>query len=439
MKQKLAFFSHFRAAIWTGALDAYPWWGRPPVWLARLLCALGRDIVSGEIGLRSMSLVYTTLLSLVPLLAFSFSLLKGFGAHSQVEPLLLNLLQPLGDSGQRVAEQIMAFVENIKVGVLGSVGLGVLLYTVSSLIHKMIKAIDFTWNGRGERSFIQRLGIYMLMIVLGPLVIFSVAGAISSAVEAPWVQHLLEVDVIGSAYEMVIRWTPLLLVVVMLSLIYWILPGQRVHWYNALAGGVLAALLWKLLGWIFATVVVGSAKYTAIYSAFASALLFIIWLHLSWLVLLLGSRFVYYLEYPSSMRPAVAPLISSPRRTLDVLFCIVAGFYDRSGGIAADALTRRVGIGEEQLDRFVGALEGMGLILRTEGVPERYVPARAPERVLLADVLASVHGWRDSAGGSELEHPAVRSLLERVDGAVRDTLSGETLEFWVRQSEERDD
>ena len=101
----------------------------------RLLVVLVRQFVAGELNLRAMSLVYTTLLSIVPLLAVSFSVLKGFGVHNQVEPLLLNFLQPLGSRGVELSNNIIGFVENIKVGVLGSLGLLFLLYTVVSLIH----------------------------------------------------------------------------------------------------------------------------------------------------------------------------------------------------------------------------------------------------------------------------------------------------------------
>ena len=431
----MQFTARLRHALWQQPLSAYSWSVKPLVWLARCARALGRDLMSGEIGLRSMSLVYTTLLSLVPLLAFSFSLLKGFGVHNQVEPLLLNLLEPLGEGGVRVTEQIMLFVGNIKVGVLGSVGLGVLLYTVTSLIHKMIKAIDFTWNGRGERSFLHRLGIYMLMIMLGPLILFSVAGAVSSAIEVSWIQGLLETRLIGGVYAVLIDWMPVLLVVVMLSLIYWVLPGEQVQWYSALAGGVLAALLWKFLGWVFATVVVGSAKYTAIYSAFASALLFMIWLHLSWLVLLLGSRFVYYLEHPWNMRAGGCPQAASTRRMLDVLYRIVSGFYRHSGGVTSVELVCQLGIGEDQLEMLIQPLRARGIVLRTGDASGAYLPARSPDQILLADVVELVHDWHSGDAGEEgPEHPAVTALLARLDQSVRSGLAGQTLADWVRQS-----
>ena len=78
----------------------------PRRWLVvamRMLVVLARQLLGGQLNLRAMSLVYTTLLSVVPLLAVSFSVLKGFGVHNQLEPVLLNFLAPLGAKGTEVA------------------------------------------------------------------------------------------------------------------------------------------------------------------------------------------------------------------------------------------------------------------------------------------------------------------------------------------------
>ena len=105
--------------------------------LLRYLFVIVRDLHDGELTLRAMSLVYTTLLSMVPLLAVSFSVLKAFGVHNQVEPLLLEFLEPLGPKGEEIGRNIILFVDNVNVGVLGAVGLGFLFYTVLSLISKI--------------------------------------------------------------------------------------------------------------------------------------------------------------------------------------------------------------------------------------------------------------------------------------------------------------
>ena len=137
----------------------------------RLLAVSSRDFSEGLINLRAMSLVYTTLLSLVPLLAVSFSVLKGFGVHNQIEPLLLNFLAPLGPKGGEIAASIIGFVENLNVKVLGAVGLAVLLYTVFSLIQKIEDAFNDIWRVRRQRSLARKISDYMSVLLIGPVLI----------------------------------------------------------------------------------------------------------------------------------------------------------------------------------------------------------------------------------------------------------------------------
>src|SRR4030095_8078700 len=88
-----------------------------PLWtVARILrypYALSRDILQGQLTLRAMGLVYTTLLSIVPLIALSFSVLKGLDYHRELEPMLVSFLEPIGEKGPELTAQIMEFVDNV--------------------------------------------------------------------------------------------------------------------------------------------------------------------------------------------------------------------------------------------------------------------------------------------------------------------------------------
>jgi len=137
----------------------WPW-----TWLyktGRTAYALIRDIVSGHLALHAMSLVYTTLLSIVPLLALSFSVLKALGVHQRMEPMLYQFFQPMGPQGVQLAEQILGFVDNMKVGVLGSVGLALLVYTVISLVQKIERSFNMIWRVPDMRSMAQRFSNYL--------------------------------------------------------------------------------------------------------------------------------------------------------------------------------------------------------------------------------------------------------------------------------------
>ena len=107
------------------------------VWLLRYPFALVRDSVQGDLNLRAMSLVYTTMLSLVPLIALSFSLLKAFDFHYELGPILAGVLAPLGDKADELSSKIIDFVDNVQGAALGSVGLAFLLFTVVSMVQKV--------------------------------------------------------------------------------------------------------------------------------------------------------------------------------------------------------------------------------------------------------------------------------------------------------------
>ena len=138
MKSRLTgLLTRSQSLIWGKQAKQRPQRQQGVLRLIRTLLILGRDLAMGQLTLRAMSLVYTTLLSIVPLLALSFSVLKAFGVHNQIQPMLLKLLEPLGDQGTQVAQLIAEFIQNMNVGVLGAVGLALLLYTSISLVQKI--------------------------------------------------------------------------------------------------------------------------------------------------------------------------------------------------------------------------------------------------------------------------------------------------------------
>ena len=144
------------------------------IYLLKLIYATVRGFSTNELTLRAMSLVYTTILSIVPLLAFSISILKAFGVvENQLEPFLNNFLEPLGEKGVEITTQILEFINKINFGVLGVVGLLMLIYTSVSLIMKIEDSLNHIWKIKRGRSIIRRLSDYITILVIGPLLMFS--------------------------------------------------------------------------------------------------------------------------------------------------------------------------------------------------------------------------------------------------------------------------
>ncbi len=218
----------------------------------RLGYVMLRELLGGQLNLRAMSLVYTTLLSLVPLLAVSFSVLKGFGVHNQIEPILFNFLEPLGEKGREVGEQIIGFVENVKAGVLGSVGLAFLLYTVISLIQKVESAFNFVWQVDRLRSLSQRFSSYLSVILIGPVLVFSALGITASFMSLDLVQRLLTIEPFGYLFVVASKLMPYVLICAAFTFIYVFIPNTRVRVGAALVGALVGGVLWQSTGCAFA-------------------------------------------------------------------------------------------------------------------------------------------------------------------------------------------
>ena len=278
--------------------------------LAHLLEVLIRDLAQGYLSLQAMSLVYTTLLSLVPLLAVSFSVLKGFGVHNQIEPALHSLVAPLGNEADDVTRRIIGFVDNMKVGVLGSVGLGLLIYTIVSMVQKIEEALNYTWHVQRSRSFFQRFGRYISVILVGPVLVFAALGVSASVMSTTLMQDILAVEPVGRAMKAAARLVPFVLITAAFTFVYLFVPNTRVRFGPALVGAVVAGLLWQSAGWAFTRFVVSSTQYAAIYSGFAILVLFMIWVYVAWLIVLVGASIAFYQQHPEYLTagPADAPL-----------------------------------------------------------------------------------------------------------------------------------
>ena len=147
--------------IWGASLASLPPRRRQAVKAVRIAYMLGRELASGTLTLRAASLVFTTLLSIVPLLAVSFSLLKAFGVHARLELVLFSVMEPLGEKGVEIATRIIEFVDQVKVGLLGGVGLIVLFITVLSLLRKVESALNTTWRVHPSPNITQRISSYL--------------------------------------------------------------------------------------------------------------------------------------------------------------------------------------------------------------------------------------------------------------------------------------
>jgi membrane protein len=398
--------------------------------------ALWRDLARGDLTLRAMSLVYTTLLSIVPLIALSFSIFKGLNFHKELEPVLYSFLEPVGERAYELTGQIMEFVDNVSSGVLGSLGLVFLLYTVISMVQKVEESFNFVWRVEQPRSFARRFSEYVSVMVVGPALIVAAVGLIATFGNIAAVKTLARYEPFGSLLVTLGHLTPYILVTAVFTFMYAFVPNTQVRLRPALIGGLFAGVLWAGSGVVFTSFVAGSTRTMVIYAGFAIVILALIWLYISWLVLLVGAQLAFYLQNPHYLRPGRGEIhVNSSLRervALSIMYLVVNDYRDARRRWTTNSLAEHLELPGAALSPIVNALERSKLLLLADG--DTWVPAREPDSIKLADVLEAVRHdtagprlgrIRDVAPAVEAARRAEQALTESLRGrSVRDLVTG---------------
>ena len=374
----------------------WPW-----TWLytaGRTAYAIVRDIIAGNLTLHAMSLVYTTLLSIVPLLALSFSVLKALGVHERMEPFLFQFFEPMGPQGVQLAEQILGFVDNMKVGVLGSVGLALLVYTVVSLVQKVERSFNMIWRVPEMRSLAQRFSNYLSVIMIGPLLMVSAIGVSATIFSSGFVQTMMEIEPFGSVIIQVSRLMPFFLVCGAFTFVYVFMPNTRVQLRYAFIGGVVAGIAWQAASLLFASFVAGSTKYAAIYSSFAIGIILLIWMYLNWMILLLGASIAFYLQNPGSVAKRQEVQLSpelQEKVALVLMWLVCKPFSEGKPAPQQEELEQRLRVPGSVTRRVSDKLIRAGLLTLAGEDGDRLAPGQALDLIRVDDVLSAVRKDED--------------------------------------------
>lgn len=427
-------------ALWAPGISGRPAAVRLGYAIARHLYALVRDLVSGQLTLRAMSLVYITLLSTVPFLAFSFSLIKVFGVHNSLKPQLYRLLQPLGPKGAEITDAVIGAVDKVQGGVLGTVSLAFFIYTAIAMVQRVEASFNYVWHVTRPRSLARRLTEYVAVLLIGPVVMTAAVGLIASISSDVLVQRILAIEPFGSALLLAGTVLPYVLVIAVFTFLYKFLPNAPVQLRAAVTGGVVAGSLWSLVGSVFASILALSGARNAIYSTFAITISALIWLYVSWLVLLSGAQIAFYVQNPMALRLGrQEPRMSNGLReriALNVMYLVGLAFRSGNSRCTTRTISSETNIPGLTLGPVIADLEAAGLISAIQ--EEALVPGRDLSRITLADILAAVRaGCETGALVQPTWSAPVDDVARGVESAIDRLTTGTTLSDLLDQGESR--
>jgi membrane protein len=385
--------------------------------------AVIRDLFGGEINLRAMGLVYTTLLSLIPLLAISFAILAAFGVSRDLQPIVYEFFRPMGNPGAaEITTRVMHFVGRVSSRVVGTVGLAVLLWTLVGTIKKVEDSFNFVWRVEHARSFARRLTEYVSLLIIGPMLMVGFLALSHAALGNASVHDVVNLAPLQRLRGTGIDLAPYVMVTAFFVVLYMFIPNTRVRLWPALVGAATAGVLWAAVGKVFTNLVVLSTRLTIVYAGFAFIVAALLWTYFGWLILLAGAQLSFYIQNPSYLRLGLRELRLS-NVEIEHLALNLMYFIGRAQAQGAEAwnvhrLANEFGLPGIAITRIACALEAGGLL--TLSADDQCKLNRAPEAIA---VYAIISVARNQKSGDfivrDTRVPAVDAFAARLESAWR--------------------
>ena len=424
--------------VWGDGLTRHGPPGRVVAGVFRNLYAVMRDIASGQLNLRAMSLVYTTLLSVVPLIAVSFSALKAFGVHEDIEPHLYGFMEPLGPKGVEITDYIMNLVNNVNSNVLGGIGFIFFIYTAISMVQKVEDSFNYVWYVSKPRSFATRLVEYSTVLIVGAIAVGLSVKALVEFSKERLVVEMQENVVFAPVFSLTDRLMPYLITIGIFTFLYKFMPNTRVRLRSAIVGGVAGGFLWATTASIFTSFIATSSNRQAIYASLAVAISALIWLYLNWIILLIGSQIAFYFQNPAYLRVGRRePRLSNEMReriALNIMYLVGKEHRNPVIGVDLRSIGRTLRIPTITLAPIALGLEARGLLTTNE--KEQLLPGKEMSRIVLKDVLSVVrHEGETGSHKTPRWDDAVDALGKSIDTSVGGMLGNKTLAQLLDETE----
>jgi membrane protein len=401
--------------------------------LLRYPYALLRDLSRGQINLRAMGLVYTTLLSLIPLLAFAFAILKFFGGHRDLVPIVYEFFRPVGEpAATDLTSRAVQFANRASNGVVGSVGLALLAWTLIGTIKKVEDSFNFLWHVEQPRSFARRVTEYSALIVAGPVLLVGFIGLTQHALSSAPVQevariHLPVMDWLRAAG---IALAPYAMVTAFFTAIYMMVPNTRVRWGAALTGAIVGGVLWAAVGKVFTAFVVYSTRLTMVYAGFAFVIAGLLWTYFGWLILLAGAQLSFYVQNPEYLRLGLQPLrlsgLELEELALRMMYFVGRAHVTGGPRWTVNRLAAELGFPGIALAQTAATLERAGLLIVTD--EDELIPGRDLGHTRVQEILDVARSERSGhVAPRAVTIPPVDRVLAGLDEARRRSVGELTL------------
>jgi len=346
---------------------------------------------------RASALTYFTLLSSVPVVALAFALAKGFGLENIVTDLIRDSFAANPETANYLIQFSSTMLEETKGGLIAGIGVIMLLYSVFELLSHIEEAFNFMWNIKKNRPILRKVTDYMTIMVFSPILIITASSA-TFFVRAKLGDYFT--DYLSPLLTLIIKVLPYILMVIVFTLVYLIMPNTKVNFKSAISAGVMTGIVFQVWQWAYVAFQVGVSEYGAVYGSFAALPLFLVWLQVSWIIVLLGCEVAYSVQNVNNYSTELSAGNISPRlmKRVSMLLMtkIIKNFADSNPPKDALTWSEELKISQKLFLHVAQRLQDVGLLaeLRNDGGGSPiYIPAMDISKISVDTICSRIEAY----------------------------------------------
>jgi membrane protein len=369
----------------------------------RILLLAIRGFGQDQCPLRASALTFYSILSIVPLVAMAFGIAKGFGFQNLLEKQLLEKFPGQEEVMIRIFDFARSLLENTKEGVIVGIGIAFLFWTVIKLLSNIEGSLNDIWEIKTPRTYGRKFSDFISILLISPiLIIMSSSATVFITTQVTLItEKVALIGVFSPVIFVILKLLPYCLVWILFIFTYILMPNTKVNFSSGLIAGVIAGTMYQIAQWAYITFQVGMARYNAIYGSFAALPLFLIWMQLSWLIVLFGAEISFAFQYVDTyefepdcwqISPAFKTLL-----TLNIAHLVISTFTKGGMPLAASKISHVLEIPIRLVQQILDELVEAGIFSNTD-IKENKELAYQPGRDINTITIKSIIDALDQKG-----------------------------------------
>jgi membrane protein len=408
----------FADELWLLA-DRLEGWPKRGIRVLQILFVTGKDYVEDKCSIRAAALTFYSALSLVPILALLFGIAKGFGFEEMLKEQIISS----NDQNKEVFLHMFSFAENTLVnakgGLVAGIGIILLLYTVLKTFALIENAFNEIWEVKQGRTWLRKFTDYLSIALLAPfLLIFSGSVTVFIATNVQEVAAQLGIiSWVGPVVNFGLNFTSYFLIWILFLAIYMIMPNKQVKFSSAIIAAVVAGSAYQVTEWVYISFQVGVSRYNGIYGSFAAVPLFLLWVQISWTIVLFGAELSYAIQNINEVIRTYKKKTATPYQKLKhailVMQNLVNHYPDKEPFRTAEAISSELDLGFDRVVNILYDLERINLVVSVERGDELvYQPSRDSKELNVVFIIEAMLG--ENSSDLPQEHQQIEDLIEQL-------------------------